>query len=127
GGLWLFLENGRLNANGFQENLAGIARPPLHQTIPGASAGGPIVRERLFVFTSVEHQRFRSQSDPVSMLMPTRSFVASLDPSSPAGRLLSPFTAMLPPDPSASAQAVFDPPASFNQTSGVMRTDYVSK
>ena len=127
-GAWLLVGHDLLNANGFQENQAGLPRAQVRQSIPGGSLGGPILKEKLFFFVSAEHQRYRSRGDPESVLLPTQKFVLGLDPSKPAGRLLRPMVAALPADPSAdSAIVTVEPPAELNQTSATARSDYVFK
>jgi len=50
GTLFEFLQNTDLNANRWENNLAGVGRPPVRQNQFGGSAGGPIVKNRLFIF-----------------------------------------------------------------------------
>ncbi|MGO9898038.1 MAG: carboxypeptidase regulatory-like domain-containing protein [Bryobacteraceae bacterium] len=50
GTLFDFLQNTDLNANRWENNKAGVGRPPLQQNQFGGSAGGPIVKNRLFIF-----------------------------------------------------------------------------
>jgi hypothetical protein len=124
---WIFLKNTILDANGFQENRQGVRRAPVHESDPGASVGGPILKNRLFTDTTFEHVRFRSQVDPTSYLLPTQSFAASLDPASAAGRVLRPYASILPNNPPAtSAYATIAPPTALNQTSVVERLDFVT-
>jgi hypothetical protein len=50
GTLFEFLQNTDLNANRWENNLAGVGRPPVKQNQFGGSAGGPIIKNRLFIF-----------------------------------------------------------------------------
>src|SRR5580692_1093607 len=50
GSLFEFLQNTDLDANRWENNLAGVGRPPLQQNQFGASAGGPIIKNKLFIF-----------------------------------------------------------------------------
>jgi hypothetical protein len=50
GGAYEFLQNTALNANGFLLNAAGKPRPPSHLNQFGADFGGPIKKNRLFVY-----------------------------------------------------------------------------
>jgi hypothetical protein len=50
GSLFEFLQNTDLDANRWENNLAGVGRPPLQQNQFGASAGGPILKNKLFIF-----------------------------------------------------------------------------
>src|SRR5579864_8330762 len=59
------------NANSFFLNAAGISRPPLHRNTFGGILGGPIVRNKLFFFTSYQGQRvtdgFNGATDVVTV------------------------------------------------------------
>ena len=72
--VYFYLINDFLNANGFQENLAGFARTPDKQIQPGFVASGPIRPNRLFFSTSYEYFRNRSQQDPQTFLFPATGF-----------------------------------------------------
>src|ERR1035438_4612028 len=50
GTLFEFLQNTDLNANRWENNLAGVGRPPVKQNQFGGSAGGPIAKNKLFIF-----------------------------------------------------------------------------
>jgi len=50
GSLFEYLQNTDLDANRWENNLAGVGRPPLQQNQFGATAGGPIIKNRLFIF-----------------------------------------------------------------------------
>jgi Carboxypeptidase regulatory-like domain/TonB-dependent Receptor Plug Domain len=128
----VFLKNDILDANGFQENTDGYPRAPLHQVEPGISLGGPVQKDRIFTFFSFDHLRYRSFGDPQYYLLPTQSFAASLNPSSPAGRLLQPFASYLPVGGSAPCAPMCayvrqDPVSALNQTSIVDHTDFVTR
>lgn len=57
GGLWEVLQNGDLNANSWINNSAGQARPVFRQNQFGAAAGGPIIKNRFFVFGDYQGTR----------------------------------------------------------------------
>ncbi len=59
GSVWEFHRNSKLNARSF---FASADKPKLIQNQFGASAGGPIVRNRLFFFASYEALRIRPAS-----------------------------------------------------------------
>ena len=50
GDLFDYLQNTDLDANRWENNLAGVGRPPLQQNQWGATAGGPIIKNKLFIF-----------------------------------------------------------------------------
>src|SRR6266851_3367587 len=67
---YFYLKNDALNANGFQENLAGTRRNPAKEIQPGYFLGGPILKNRLFFSSALEHLRSRSFQDPFTFLLP---------------------------------------------------------
>ncbi len=50
GDLFEYLQNTDLDANRWENNLANVGRPPLQQNQFGATAGGPIIKNKLFIF-----------------------------------------------------------------------------
>jgi hypothetical protein len=69
GSVWEFLRNTDLNAVGFFQPLGGV-KPTFNQNQFGAAAGGPIRKDRLFVFGDYEGLR-RSQSQLAFATVPT--------------------------------------------------------
>lgn len=59
GSAYEFLRNKVLNSNTFFNNSAGIGTPPFSQNQWGANVGGPIVKDRVFFFSSYEDYRQR--------------------------------------------------------------------
>ena len=59
GSAYHFLRNKVLNTNTFYSNRAGLSTPPFTQNQYGVSAGGPIMRDRVFFYANYEgfHQR----------------------------------------------------------------------
>ena len=70
GSAYEFFRNKVLNANNFFSNAAGIPRPPFSQNQFGANGGGPIIKDKLFFFSSYEGFRLRHGST-LSTWMPT--------------------------------------------------------
>ncbi len=62
GSAYEFLRNKVLNANDFFSNAGGVARPPFTQNQYGVNGGGPIIKDRLFFFSSYEGFRQRKAS-----------------------------------------------------------------
>lgn len=54
GTMYDYLENGIFNANNFENNRAGIRREDMHQNQFGATAGGPVLPNKVFFFGSYE-------------------------------------------------------------------------
>jgi hypothetical protein len=69
GSLWEFLRNTDLNAVGFFQPLGGV-KPKFNQNQFGASAGGPIKKDKLFLFADYEGLR-RSQSQLAFATIPS--------------------------------------------------------
>ncbi len=57
-GVYEFLRNEKLNANDYFANRAGSQRPPFKFNQFGGTFGGPVIKNRTFVFGSVELVRF---------------------------------------------------------------------
>jgi hypothetical protein len=70
GSLYWYLQNNVLNANRWDYNRTGIARPPLHDNRFGGSAGGAAVRDKTFWFAAFEGRRL-PQTSAVTRLVPT--------------------------------------------------------
>lgn len=49
-----YLENGHLNANVFQNNVAGLPKQMIHQNQFGGTFGGPVKKNKIFFFGSYE-------------------------------------------------------------------------
>lgn len=58
GSAYEFLRNSALDANDFFANAGGIPKPPFRQNQFGASAGGPIRKDRTFIFGDYEGIRY---------------------------------------------------------------------
>ncbi len=70
GSAYEFLRNKVLNANDFFANRGGVARPPFTQNQFGANVGGPVIKDKLFFFSSYEGYRQRKGSI-LTMWVPT--------------------------------------------------------
>lgn len=57
GSVYWFVRNREFNANTFFNNLAGLPTPKLNRNIGGASLGGPIKKDKLFLFGNYEGRR----------------------------------------------------------------------
>jgi len=68
GTLFEFLQNTDLNANRWENNLADVSRPPLHQNQFGGSAGGPILKNKLFIFGDYQGTRIATAGGVVQDL-----------------------------------------------------------
>jgi hypothetical protein len=64
-----FFRNDKLNANSWQNNLNGLAKNKLRYNMFGATFGGPIKKNKLFIFADYQGQRFNHPQSitPVSL------------------------------------------------------------
>src|SRR5712691_1013334 len=62
GSAYEFIRNKVLNANDFFANKGGVKRPPFTQNQFGANVGGPVLKNKLFFFSSYEGFRQRKGS-----------------------------------------------------------------
>jgi hypothetical protein len=95
GSLFEFLANDKLNANTFESNSNGQAKPPLRRNQFGYSLGGPIKKNQTFFSSVLELSRLRYGTTQ-TLTLPTSSFIASLPQDSEAKRLWT----EIPPFPS---------------------------
>ena len=125
---YLNLRDTTLNANEFQFNAAGLQRPPLRERQPGGQLGGPVLRERLFVSSSLERTSTTGFSpQPVHSVLPTTLF-ASLFPlgGASARRLMRDF-----PPPAvtaarnATAEVTLQRPQNQTRTLALERVDWM--
>src|SRR5579863_4617470 len=83
GDLFEYLQNTDLDANRWENNLAGVGRPGLQQNQFGATAGGPIIKNRLFIFGDYQGTKIATAGGVVQNLgygqfetIPTQAEVA---------------------------------------------------
>jgi hypothetical protein len=62
GAVFEFLQNDKLNANTWENNKNGTARQPYHQNQFGAAVGGPIRKNRTFIFGDYQGTRIAAPS-----------------------------------------------------------------
>jgi len=94
GSAWEFFRNDKLDANNFFLNHNGEDRPPLRFNQFGATAGGPIVKDKLFFFLAYQGDRFKTVQPPTPVEQESpewRAAVVAADPSSVASLLYSNF------------------------------------
>ena len=78
GELFEFLVNEKLDANSFQNNANSLARPPLKEHQFGYALGGPLVRDRVFLFTALEALRFSTVAPSQRVIVPQPAFLAGV-------------------------------------------------
>src|SRR5580692_9101843 len=82
GALFEFLQNTDLDANRWENNFAGVERPPVKQNQFGGAAGGPIIKNKLFIFGDYQGTRIITSGGVVQNLgygqfetIPTQSMI----------------------------------------------------
>ncbi len=124
---YLYLKNDALNANSFQRNLAGIPRAPQKEAQSGFQAGGRIPKSQsLFLSSSLERLRTRSQTAPVDFRLPSTRFVNDFTaPNSTARRILTQYAPPQVTDRNLpTAILTLAPPVSINRWLALERLDY---
>jgi outer membrane receptor protein involved in Fe transport len=120
-----YLKNAVLNANGFQENLAGIKRLADNENEFGFQVGGPVVRDRLFFSAALDHLRSRGTQDPLAFTFPSTAFSQYTTSSSLASKLLAEFPAPTVANGlSPTGTLTMSPPVAVNRTLAMARIDY---
>ena len=71
GALYEYLQNNDLNSNTWDNNRAGLAKAIIHDNRFGARFGGPIKKNKTFIFANYEARRFNSVSQ-VTRTVPTQ-------------------------------------------------------
>lgn len=71
GSAWEYIRNDAIDANNFFLNKDGEKKPPLHFNQFGLTIGGPIMKDKLFFFLSLQGDRFKSSGTPISNLQET--------------------------------------------------------
>ena len=125
---YLYLKNDVLNANGFQENLAGTRRSPDKEAQPGYFVGGPILKNRLLFSSAFEHLRSRSFQDPVTYLLPsTKFFTVFPQTNTTLYKLLTMYAPPAVTDgPNPLATYTVAPPVAVDRSLGIERLDYTA-
>jgi outer membrane receptor for ferrienterochelin and colicin len=88
GSAWEYIRNNALDANDFFLNQSATKQPPLHFNQFGMTLGGPIVRDKLFFFLSLQGDRFKSSGTPITATQETaawRKAVTDADDAANAG------------------------------------------
>jgi len=71
---WEYIRNNALDANYFFNNQSGVKRSPLHFNQFGLTFGGPIIKDKLFFFLSLQDDRFKTNAVPTTILQETKAW-----------------------------------------------------
>jgi len=71
---WEYIRNDVFDANEFFLKQQKIAQPPTRFNQFGLTFGGPIVRDKLFFFLSMQGDRFRSDGTPINVLQDSQAW-----------------------------------------------------
>jgi hypothetical protein len=77
GSVYWYHQNSALNANSWDNNAAGVKEPHLVDNRGGVRFGGPILKNKTFVFANYELRRF-PESEQFTRLVPTASLKAGI-------------------------------------------------
>ena len=124
---YFYLKNDVLDANSFQQNLAGTPRTPDKELQPGYVVGGPILKNRLFFSSAFEQLSSHSFQGPATFLLPSTTFLSDVSPTSAIAKLLT----MFPAPPVADQGNLFAPltvapPVKVDRSLGIERLDYTT-
>lgn len=62
GRAFMYFRDDNLNANTWNNNRRGIQKPPFTNYDPGATFGGPIIKDKLFFFTAYEYDKIKEDT-----------------------------------------------------------------
>ncbi len=125
GVMYFYIENEALNANAFQQNLAGVPLRVDKQDQPGFFLGGPVLKNRLFFSSAYEYFRSRGDGAPFSFDFPTSNLLALTATNSLARQLLTEYPAPVTTTGAALTQLeTLSPPVAVNRTLAIERLDY---
>src|SRR5713101_1167571 len=71
---WEYIRNDVTDANKFFLNKDGVKKLPVRFNQFGLTLGGPIVKDKLFFFLSLQGDRYRSSGSPVNVLQETQAW-----------------------------------------------------
>lgn len=126
GTVYTFLKNDALNANSFQDNLAGRGRTPYKELQPGFWVGGPIRTDRLFFSSAYESFRSRGQQAAQNFTLPNLTVFQQFAPVGRQSRtLLDTYKPLVSVGGSGvTGNVTLNPPVSVNRHQMIERLDY---
>jgi len=86
---WEYIRNNALDANEFFLNKQQVKIPALHFNQFGVTLGGPIVKDKLFFFLSLQGDRFKTVGTPETVIQETQAWRDAVTQADTAGGLNS--------------------------------------
>jgi outer membrane receptor for ferrienterochelin and colicin len=74
GSAWEYVRNDATDANQFFLNQQGIAKPPVRFNQFGFTVGGPILKDKLFFFLSLQGDRYKSEGSPINITQESKAW-----------------------------------------------------
>ncbi|MDP8979561.1 MAG: carboxypeptidase regulatory-like domain-containing protein [Acidobacteriota bacterium] len=121
---YFYFKNDVLDANDFQNNLKGIARPPQKEAQTGFVVGGSILRDRLFFLSSLDQFRSRGVQGTFSFIFPGQPLQDFLVPGGASDRLLKKYPAPFSNPNDFTGTLKLAPPVAVDRTLAIERFDY---
>ena len=78
GSAWEYIRNDVVDANYFFLKQGGIAQPPTRFNQFGLTFGGPIMKDKLFFFLSMQGDRYKSQGSPINIRQESPAWAAAV-------------------------------------------------
>ena len=124
---YFYLKNDALNANSFQNNLAGAARTPDKENEPGYFVGGPVLKNRLFFSSAFDQLHSHSFQGPSTFLLPSTTFFTDFPQKTNLSKLLAMYPAPAVTDgANPFATLTVAPPVQLQRALGIERLDYTT-
>jgi outer membrane receptor protein involved in Fe transport len=71
---WEYIRNNAFDANDFFSNQSGVPRAGLHFNQFGLTVGGPIIKDKLFFFLSLQGDRYNTIAPPGTILQESKAW-----------------------------------------------------
>ncbi len=128
---WEYIRNDVTDANKFFLNKDGVKKLPVRFNQFGLTLGGPIVKDKLFFFLSLQGDRYRSSGSPINVIQETadwRKAITDADTASglnsTAALLYSDFKPANPGTGNGVTPDVYVTSFSTNNNLGLLANDY---
>jgi Carboxypeptidase regulatory-like domain/TonB dependent receptor len=76
---WEYIRNDALDANEFFINQSGVAKPPLRFNQFGLTFGGPIIKDKLFFFLSLQGDRYTADAAAQTILQESSAWRTAVE------------------------------------------------